>query len=138
MSTSYMIAQAEIVTKKLKLIANPNRLRILCRLLNEEMAVGDLETELNIRQPTLSRELSRLRENNILTARRKSKVVFYSFNDQQMRHIIEVLCETFKAQARPSGPEKSADNFHASAHMSGQPRAKAFSVFPQIKPSNRG
>jgi DNA-binding transcriptional ArsR family regulator len=88
-----MMGMADIVAKRLKLIANPNRLMIACRLLEGEMAVGDLEIELGIRQPTLSRELGRLRQDGIITARRQSKVVFYSLTDEDIRRLIYAVHE---------------------------------------------
>ena len=75
------LEKSEVVANRLKLIANANRLRIVCRLLKGEVSVGDIETELDIRQPTLSRELAKLREGDVITARRQSKVVFYSLTD---------------------------------------------------------
>lgn len=89
-----MIAKAPEVSARLKLLSNPNRLMIICRLLDDEMSVGDIENELDIRQPTLSRELGHLREAKIITPRRQSKVVFYTLTDEPMRELMEAICET--------------------------------------------
>lgn len=88
-----MIEKAPEVASQLKLLANPNRLLIVCRLLDGEMSVGDIEEELDIRQPTLSRELGHLREANIISPRRQSKVVFYTLTNEKMRVLIEAICE---------------------------------------------
>ena len=87
-----MTAKAQDVSGLLKLLANPNRLLIICRLLDGEVSVGDIEVELDIKQPTLSRELGRLRDDGIITARRESKVVFYSLNHTDMENIIRAIC----------------------------------------------
>ena len=87
-----IIEKSELVASRLKLIANANRLRIVCRLLEGEVSVGDIETELDIRQPTLSREIAKLRDGGIVTARRQSKVVFYSLTDPDMKRLIEAVC----------------------------------------------
>jgi len=92
--TQDMIAKAPDVAARLKLLSNPNRLLIVCRLLDGELSVGDIETELGIRQPTLSRELGHLRDADIISPRRQSKVVFYSLTNTSMRRLIEVICET--------------------------------------------
>lgn len=76
----------------LKHLANPNRLRIVCRLLEGELSVGTIEDELNIRQPTLSRELGRLRDGGIITARRESKVVFYELTHADMSRLVRSIC----------------------------------------------
>ena len=88
-----MIEKSEVVASRLKLIANANRLRIACRVLQSEISVGDLEVELDIRQPTLSREISKLREGGVITARRESKTVFYTLTDPDMRQLIEAICD---------------------------------------------
>lgn len=84
--------KAQDVAAQLKLLSNPNRLMIVCRLLDEELSVGDIEDELGIRQPTLSRELGHLRDANIISPRRQSKVVFYTLTDEPMRALIEAIC----------------------------------------------
>lgn len=104
-----MIAKAPEVAAQLKLLSNPNRLMIVCRLLDGEMSVGDIENELEIRQPTLSRELGHLREANIITPRRQSKVVFYTLTDDPMRGLIEAICETSSGRRRNAGTKRSAN-----------------------------
>lgn len=104
-----MIARAPEVAAQLKLISNPNRLMIVCRLLDGEMSVGDIETDLEIRQPTLSRELGHLRDADIITPRRQSKVVFYSLTNAPMRALIEAICET-----STGGPRRHYNNGEAS------------------------
>ncbi len=89
-----MIEKAGDVAKLLKLISNPNRLMIVCKLLSEEMSVGDMETGLSIRQPTLSRELGHLREAGILTTRKQSKVVFYRLDNPRMARLIQAICHS--------------------------------------------
>jgi len=84
--------QADQVAARLKLIANANRLRIMCRLLEGEVSVGDIESQLGIRQPTLSREIAKLRDEGVITARRQSKVVFYTLTDTEMRQLVEAVC----------------------------------------------
>ena len=103
-----MVAKAPEVAAQLKLLANPNRLMIVCRLLDGEMSVGDIETELNIRQPTLSRELGHLRDADIISPRRQSKVVFYSLTSDQMRKLIEAICSTTTDGPRPEASSEQS------------------------------
>ena len=46
----------------MKVLANPDRLMILCQLSQGELRVGELEERLGIVQPTLSQQLTVLRE----------------------------------------------------------------------------
>lgn len=105
-----MIAKAPEVAAQLKLLANPNRLMIVCRLLEGEMSVGDIEEELEIRQPTLSRELGHLRDAEIISPRRQSKVVFYSLTNAPMRQVIQAICEVSSGGQRRSADRNSSVN----------------------------
>lgn len=78
----------DALTSTLKLMANPNRLRILIHLLNGEASVGAIEEELDIRQPNLSRELANLRDAGAIEARRESKVVFYTLESEAIRSLV--------------------------------------------------
>ncbi len=75
----------------LKLLANEDRLMLLCQLSQGDMCVSDLETELGIRQPTLSQQLGVLRNDGVLAARREGKNIFYSVADPRMLEILAVL-----------------------------------------------
>lgn len=79
----------------LKSIANPNRLSIVCMLLEGERSVSELETELGIRQPTLSQQLTELREAGIVATRRDAKRIIYRVADPRAARIVELLREMF-------------------------------------------
>ncbi len=83
---------AREATSLLKALAHPARLMICCQLMDGEMSVGTLETTLGIRQPGLSRELARLRDEGLLATRRESRAVFYRLDDDRARHLIQALC----------------------------------------------
>lgn len=105
-----MIAKAPEVAAQLKLLSNPNRLMIACRLLDGEMSVGDIEQVLDIRQPTLSRELGHLRDADIISPRRQSKVVFYSLTNTPMQQLIEAICEASSGGQRRRADRNSSVN----------------------------
>lgn len=92
-----MIAKAQMVAGQLKLLSNPSRLQIVCKLMDGELSVGELEAELGISQPSLSREIGRLRNAGVLTPRREAKSVFYSLTNPAMVSLIEALCVACKA-----------------------------------------
>jgi DNA-binding transcriptional ArsR family regulator len=119
-----ILEKSEEVASRLKLIANANRLRIACRILKGEISVGDIEMELNIRQPTLSREIAKLRDGGVITARRKSKVVFYSLTDPKMKRLIEAVC-----QASSSSFQTDSMN----SNLSQIPRSKSVDFDPRPK-----
>lgn len=75
----------------LKLLANEDRLLLLCQLSQREMCVGDLEAQLGIHQPTLSQQLGVLRAEGVVSTRRQGKNIFYSVADPAMLEILAVL-----------------------------------------------
>lgn len=75
----------------LKLLANEDRLLLLCQLSQGEMCVSDLEQKLGIHQPTLSQQLGVLRNEGVVNTRREGKNIFYSVADPAMLEILSVL-----------------------------------------------
>jgi ArsR family transcriptional regulator len=75
----------------LKVLANADRLLLLCQLSKGEMSVGELEEYLDIRQPTLSQQLGVLRSEGVVATRREGKRVFYSVADRDLLEVLVVL-----------------------------------------------
>ena len=75
----------------LKLLANEERLLLLCQLSQGEMCVSDLEEALGIHQPTLSQQLGVLRTEGAVNTRRDGKRIYYSIADPQTLQMLEVL-----------------------------------------------
>ena len=83
-------AAVEAVTA-LKVLANTDRLLLLCQLSQGEMCVGELEKTLDIRQPTLSQQLSVLRNEAVVNTRREGKNIYYSVADERLLEMLSVL-----------------------------------------------
>jgi DNA-binding transcriptional ArsR family regulator len=75
----------------LKLLANEDRLLLLCQLSKGESSVGELEELLGIRQPTLSQQLGVLRSEQVVSTRRQGKNIFYSVADPAVLEILALL-----------------------------------------------
>jgi ArsR family transcriptional regulator len=75
----------------LKVLANEDRLLLLCQLSQGEMCVSDLEKALDIRQPTLSQQLGVLRTEGVVNTRRDGKRIYYSVADPDLMQVLEVL-----------------------------------------------
>jgi len=74
-----------------KLLANPERLLLLCQLSQGEFSVGELEELLDIHQPTLSQQLGVLRSQDVVATRREGKNIYYSVADPALLEILAVL-----------------------------------------------
>ncbi len=79
----------------LKILANEDRLLILCELNQGTRNVGELEELLNIHQPTLSQQLTVLREENLVTTERKGKYIYYSLASPQAIKIMHTLSDLY-------------------------------------------
>lgn len=84
-------AAAEDAVAALRLLANPERLLLLCQLSQGEFSVGELEAQLDIHQPTLSQQLAVLRSQGAVATRREGKNIFYSVADPNMLELLVVL-----------------------------------------------
>jgi len=80
----------------LKLLANENRLLILCRLtLKVEMAVGDLATAVGLSQSALSQHLARMREEGLVTTRREAQTIFYRIANENAQRLLILLKDIY-------------------------------------------
>ena len=79
----------------LKLLANPERMLLLCQLAQGELCVSELEEELQIRQPTLSQQLGVLRTEGVVNTRREGKNIYYSVADPALLEILAVLVRLY-------------------------------------------
>lgn len=93
MTSQNMATLTEATSNLLKALAHPARLLICCTLQDTEMSVGQIEESLNIKQPRLSRELAKLREEGLLQTRRESKVIFYTLSENKnIRLMVNAIC----------------------------------------------
>lgn len=83
----------------LRALANEDRLLILCQLTQGEMSVGELEAQLDIRQPTLSQQLAVLRSEALVSTRRDGKRIYYSVADGAVLAVLACLYDQFCPKA---------------------------------------
>ncbi|UAX00032.1 winged helix-turn-helix transcriptional regulator [Halopseudomonas nanhaiensis] len=83
----------------LKVLANPERLLLLCQMSQGELAVSELAATTGVEQPTLSQQLTVLRLNGLVATRREGKQVFYRITSQNALQVMEVLYALYCQQA---------------------------------------
>jgi ArsR family transcriptional regulator len=86
-------SSADKATLLMKVMANSDRLMLLCQLSQGEKSVSELEQLLNIRQPTLSQQLTVLRDSELVSTRREGKNIFYSISSQSALAVMKVLSQ---------------------------------------------
>ena len=90
--------------RMMKVLSNPDRLMLLCQLSQGEKRVGELEEILGIVQPTLSQQLTVLREQQLVSTRREGKHIFYSLSSPQALAVIQTLYQEFcQPHCAPAG-----------------------------------
>lgn len=85
----------------LKALGHPNRLLLLCLLVEQERSVSELEALLGLRQANVSQQLAKLRSEGLVGARRNGKSVHYFVCDPAARRVLMVLYDIY------CGPEGS-------------------------------
>ncbi|PWC17861.1 ArsR/SmtB family transcription factor [Brenneria corticis] len=81
----------EEVATLLRTLGHPTRLHIALLLHRQPQTVSALETQLNIRQPSLSQHLAVLREAGLVYATREAKSVTYAVSDGQPANLVAAL-----------------------------------------------
>lgn len=72
-----------------KVFGDSTRIRILCALFESEMCVCDLATLLKLSQSAISHQLRTLKGARLVRYRREGKVVYYSLDDDHIKHIFD-------------------------------------------------
>lgn len=88
--------KAKKVAELLKILANENRLMILCALIESPQSVSKLsETVPNITQSALSQHLALLKAHGILDYSKSGQNIIYSIADHRVEAVIDVLKEYY-------------------------------------------
>lgn len=88
-------AAAGEASKLVKVLSNPDRMLLLCQMTRGEFSVKELETITGILQPTLSQQLTVLREERLVSTRREGKQIFYSISSNEALAVLQVLYQLY-------------------------------------------
>ena len=90
-----MQASADDACKLMKVLSNRDRMMLLCQISQREMCVGELEESLDIHQPTLSQQLTVLRNEELVETRREGKQIYYSLSNRVVLDVMKVLYQNY-------------------------------------------
>lgn len=96
-----LMKQARKASKLLRSLSHETRLLILCLLTEREMSVSEIEEIVQLPQATVSQQLARLRQDNLVVTRREGRLIYYKIADKDVNNIIESLYELFCKPVRP-------------------------------------
>jgi len=86
-----MARHAERAADLLKALAHPARLLVLCRLVDGETSVGELQPLVGLSMSALSQHLATLREMELVTTRRESQAIYYSLAEGPAIRVLDAL-----------------------------------------------
>ena len=87
-----MHTEARQIADRLKLLANENRLQILCELIEGPKTVGALVQKLNcLSQSAMSQHLALLKAHGVVEDHKSGQNVTYAIADHRVEEVIAVL-----------------------------------------------
>jgi DNA-binding transcriptional ArsR family regulator len=100
-------AKAPEAAAFLRLLANPNRLILLCHIATGERSVTEIQHDLGLKQPALSQQLADLRRSGLVQTRRESRTIFYAIKDGRAAAVMAMLQAIFCGNVPSSPPAPS-------------------------------
>lgn len=77
------------IAELFKVFGDSTRIKIICALFESEMCVCDIANLLNMTQSAISHQLRVLKQARLVKNRREGKIVYYSLDDEHVRHIFD-------------------------------------------------
>ncbi|QWD62601.1 MULTISPECIES: metalloregulator ArsR/SmtB family transcription factor [unclassified Polynucleobacter] len=90
-----MQSSADDACRLMKVLSNRDRMMLLCQISQGEKCVSELEECLDIHQPTLSQQLTVLRNEELVQTRREGKQIFYSLSNEVALEVMDVLYRNY-------------------------------------------
>lgn len=88
----------ELKSELFKALSNPVRIRILDELRLGERTVTEIRDKLEIELPNVSQQLTVLKTNNLVVARKQGVNIYYSCANPKLFKLLDVAKEIFQAQ----------------------------------------
>ncbi|HEY5789663.1 MAG TPA: metalloregulator ArsR/SmtB family transcription factor [Gammaproteobacteria bacterium] len=85
----------ERTSRSLKAMSHPLRLKILCKLGDDEVSVQEIAEHVGTSQSNISQHLAILRDKGILDSRKEANRVFYRVGDARTLRLIDMMREVF-------------------------------------------
>lgn len=87
--------EIEPVASRIKAVAHPLRLAIVCLLGPGERTVTEICQELGTSQPNISQHLNLLHNQQLLKSRKEANRVYYAIADQRLSEIVGMLQQIY-------------------------------------------
>jgi DNA-binding transcriptional ArsR family regulator len=90
----------ELIARRFRMLAEPQRLRILQVLESGEHTVGGIVKELDGNQPNISKHLQALYDSGLVGRRRRGNSIFYTIADPTVIKLCDLVCRSAAKDAR--------------------------------------
>lgn len=90
-----MNSEAEQVVTLLKALAHPERLNVMCQLIDGEKGVTELWSHSHLSQSAFSQQLSVLRQHHLVRTRKHAQQIYYSLESALAVDLLAVLKKHF-------------------------------------------
>jgi DNA-binding transcriptional ArsR family regulator len=92
------------VADRFRALSEPARLRILDRLRDGELTVGELGEKTGLNQANLSKHLQLLHSLEFVTRRKEGLFVYYRLAGDDVFRLCDIMCGRLTASGRPAVP----------------------------------
>jgi ArsR family transcriptional regulator, virulence genes transcriptional regulator len=89
--TSTILRKCDSVSRIMRSLSHPVRLKILCCVLEREQGVNELADFCGTSQSAMSQFLKRMKSEGTLTSRREHNFVYYSLSDMKLIHLLRAV-----------------------------------------------
>lgn len=94
-TTASLIKSCTRVSKVMKSLSHPVRLKVLCQLIEGEKTVNELVDFCNISQSAMSQFLARMKAEGMLLSRREGQCIYYRISDSKLVELLRAVKEIY-------------------------------------------
>lgn len=87
--------EIELTALRMRAVAQPTRLAIVCLLAEGERCVGDIRTLVGTSQPNVTQHLTILHNLRLLKSRKEANRVLYAIGDARLASFIRLLQQSY-------------------------------------------
>lgn len=92
---TYFIEKCDEVSKMMKSLSHPVRLKILCQIATSDKTVCELAEFCAVSQSAMSQFLSRMRDEGIIDSRKERTTVYYQICNTKVQQLMQAICKIF-------------------------------------------
>ena len=101
MNTTDLANSSGRASEFLKSLANAQRLRILCLIMEGERPVGEIAEAVGANQSSVSQNLALMRREGLIVPRRSGQTIYYRLADKRLVKMFRLLNDMFCKPEKP-------------------------------------